>query len=86
MYIFTSDIGEARLEIIEVVRALHHQAEKPDVDVRNQQVKEITDAYIRSTGVRPEEKTLERLGDYILVEYMQDANQKPTKTPSRNFI
>ncbi|MGM2624178.1 hypothetical protein HB667_26735 [Bacillus cereus] len=69
---FSSDYAAAKKQIAEKVEELHALEKKPGVNARIEQVQEITDCFVQATGHRPDDHVLNRLGDYILVDYLTD--------------
>lgn len=69
---FSHDYAKAKEQIIQTVKDLHAQKDKPDVQQRRAQVDEIIEQFYLATGHRPDDRILTRLSDYLLVDILAD--------------
>lgn len=76
--------GDYKKQFAEYVNSLYSTGLELSVNERNLLVETLTEAYITSTGERPETKQLERLGSWIMLETYADKN--PYKRNQENPV
>lgn len=59
-------------EFSQRVKALHEQKNKPTLEQRKQEVSDLVESFIETTGQRPDPKLLTALADYLMIEILTD--------------
>lgn len=76
---------DERKRLRQQVKALHAQEQKPDLDRRKEQVDQLIETFIQTTGDRPDSSALKSMADYLLIEILTD-QQKHWKGEEYPFL